>query len=138
MNRLFAALAFAAVATAAHAQLGPPNPDVDRDGKVTFDEFKKVSAGGMFERLDANNDGKITRTELNTVLDRFAALAPEGAKARMTARFDQDDANKDGVLTRAEAEAAAKPRFLAADSNHDGWLSKGELLTLRQGRRGPG
>jgi hypothetical protein len=42
------------------------------------------------------------------------------------------DANKDGAVTKAEFEAASKARFDRADTNHDGWLSKGELILMRQ------
>lgn len=34
------------------------------------------------------------------------------------------------------AHAAGKRRFDEADTNHDGWLSKDELLTMRRNRRG--
>jgi hypothetical protein len=34
------------------------------------------------------------------------------------------------------AHAAGKRRFDEADTDHDGWLSKDELLTMRQNRRG--
>ena len=48
------------------------------------------------------------------------------------------DTNKDGAVSNAEMAASIEQRFKMADTNHDGWLSKGELLMMRQRMRGPG
>ena len=48
------------------------------------------------------------------------------------------DANKDGAVTLAEMGAMTERRFTMADTNKDGWLSKGEMLMMRQRMRGPG
>ena len=59
MKRLLITVAFLAMAGSAQAQMGRgPNPDLDRDGKVTFAEFKKVQADTMLGRLDSDKDGK--------------------------------------------------------------------------------
>ena len=52
--------------------------------------------------------------------------------------FRVNDLNGDGAVTKAEMEKALEQRFQAADTNHDGWLSKGELIMMRQRARGPG
>lgn len=39
-----------------------PNPDADGNGTVSRAEFTAMGAG-MFERLDANNDGRVTQEE---------------------------------------------------------------------------
>jgi hypothetical protein len=39
-------------------------------------------------------------------------------------------------MTRHLFSDATERPLARADSNHDGWLSKGELLTMRQNRRG--
>lgn len=132
MKRLLLAAGFFFLAATAQAQMGqPPNPDLDRDGKVTFEEFRKVQADAMLARMDANRDGKIARSEMK---GRDGA-APAGRRQlmadRMWARMDGD---KDGFLSRREIEGVAKHRFERADTNKDGWLSKGEILTLRQNR----
>lgn len=140
MNRILLAAAFAAIATAATAQpqagREPPNPDTDRDGKVTLAEFKAAQAdrqGRIFARLDANKDGKLTQAEIDAGAKR-AEVVGRGGGGGMLMRLD---ANKDGVVTKDEMAAMSDRRFQMADSNKDGWLSKGELLTMRQ-RRGPG
>jgi len=161
MKRILIAAGLMLVAGAAHAQKGPPpggpgmmhggphgpggpggpgrmDPDLNHDGKVTFEEFKTASADRMLHRFDANHDGKISKAEIKAVIDRMAGFGPPDAAQRMNQRFAKEDTNHDGVLTRAEIEAGARKRFNAADTNHDGWLSRDELLTLRQNRRGPG
>lgn len=128
MKRLLLAVGLMCVAGAAQAQMRPSmNPDADGDGKVSFAEFKASQADAMLARLDANKDGKITKDEASSMGGRRG----EGFIARI---FDRADANNDRVLTRAELEAGAKRRFDAADNNKDGWLSGGELASMRQNR----
>jgi Ca2+-binding EF-hand superfamily protein len=139
-----AALLAAAAPWSALAQPGPdgrrpPNPDTDKDGKVTLAEFKASQAerqNRMFARMDMNKDGKITQAEMDAA--RKAAEAsgrgpPGGGAGGMLARLDT---NKDGALSKAEMGAMTEQRFKRADTNNDGWLSKGELLMMRQGMRG--
>lgn len=143
MNRILLAAAFAAIATIAQAQPAPgrepPNPDTDRDGKVTLAEFKAVQGdrqGRMFGRMDANKDGKLTQAEMDAAAKRAEAAGRGGpGGGGMLMRLD---ANKDGAVTKAEMATMTQRRFEMADTNKDGWLSKGELLMMRQRMRGPG
>jgi hypothetical protein len=140
---LIAAAALSLMGAAAHAQdrPQPPNPDANHDGKVTWAEFKATSAersGRMFARMDLNHDGKITAAEMEAARKAREAAGgmprgPGGGGGFMM----RLDANHDGVITKAEMEAGAKARFDAADTNHDGWLSKGELILMRQRMGGP-
>jgi len=81
--------------------------DADGDGIVTREEMiaghsamaaerATKRAGEMFDRMDADGDGKVTVAE--------AMTAPRGRG--MDAMFDPIDADGDGVITKAEAEAA--------------------------------
>lgn len=144
------------LASAAHAQpagpmggpMGgmrqPPNFDLDHDGKVTLAEFRKVEnerIDRMFARLDANHDGKITRQELEAGRQRMMAMRGGQMGAGPMAGdgfFRINDLNGDGAVTKAEMQTALEQRFKMADTNHDGWLSKGELIMMRQRARGPG
>ena len=135
MKRLLLSAVLMAMAGSAHAQMGKPaDLDLDRDGKVTFAEFKKVQADRMLGRLDANKDGKIAKSESKAMEDLAARFGGADGAKRVALMWSMGDANKDGLLSRAELEAGSKRRFDAGDTNHDGWLSKGELLTMRQNR----
>ena len=78
-------------------------------------------AAHLFERMDTNADGQVTRQE-----------ADEGAQ-RLFASFDR---NADGAVTREEADAGAKAlrlealaaRFAKLDENKDGKLSGAEAM----------
>lgn len=134
-HALAAAVCLAAIAGAAQAQMmRAPNPDLNKDGKVTSAEFRKSQADAMLGRLDADKDGKITRAEVKTMADRAKAMGRPEAGQRVDGMFARLDANKDGAATRAEIEAGAAMRFKAADANADGWLSQSELAAARPAR----
>lgn len=76
--------------------------------------------GFMFEKMDANKDGAVTKTELT---------------AHVESKMKESDANGDGRITRAEHDAAMqarraafqKARFKAMDSDGDGLISEQEF-----------
>lgn len=133
---LAAALTLSLVAGAAQAQMmgRGPNPDLDRDGRVTLVEFRRVQADAMLDRLDADGDGKVSRAEMKAMEDRARTFRGEAGAQRVAALWTVADADRNGAITRAEIEARAATRFAAGDINRDGWLSKGELTTMRQNR----
>lgn len=150
--------------------------DADRDGYVTRGEVEAMhrkfagsigkageirqrlrehgvlfgDRGAMFDRLDANHDGSISRQEFmasqprigepRVLVMRGGAGAPEmpgmdhmrmmhmhGAGMGFGGHlFDMADANHDGRVSLAEAEAAALAHFDRADLNHDGKITPQE------------
>jgi EF hand len=127
------------VGSPALAQMGPPNPDTDRDGRVTWPEYKLMAGRQTIEMLDKNKDGRVGKPEMQAILDTVKLLAGPSVVSRIMGRFDRDDQNKDGFLSLAEAEGAAKTRFDGADLNSDGWLSKAERKSMqRTSRAGSG
>jgi Ca2+-binding EF-hand superfamily protein len=133
--------------------------DTNRDGFLTKAETDAAAetmharkgqkleqrGGAMFDRLDSNHDGSITRPEAETAI---AAHQAQGAKAgRPAPSWDKLagrlDSNKDGAISRSEFEAAHAKRseraaehggkgmhgamagrmFDTADANKDGRVS---------------
>lgn len=71
-------------------QPGASTPDTDAEHRPTT----TLMDGRVFQRLDANGDGRLTREEAR--IDHA-----------VTAAFDTMDANGDGVITREEAQQFA-------------------------------
>ena len=83
----------------------------------------------MFERLDSNRDGAITKAEAEAAkgargqwagrrLRQGGALG--GQLANRGAMFDRLDVNHDGAISRAEFDAAHARRMSRVDTNGDG------------------
>jgi len=78
--------------------------DANKDGKVSFEEFKearKAYAKKKFDRMDVNGDGFITKD------DKKVSYKHSASKF-----FDKADSNKDGLLSKEE--------FMAAKKHHRG------------------
>ena len=78
-------------------------------------------------RLDTNQDGRISRAEVTAGQARFAE------------RFDAMDVNKDGFIDKADRELRIKQRtdawFAAADTDKDGKLSRAEFDAAKEKQR---
>jgi hypothetical protein len=156
--------------------------DTNRDGYITKEEIeafhqKMVGAMGMagdvdkrlaergimmgdrgavFDKLDTNHDGSISRQEFmaaqqireqRMIIMREHAGGTPGAPGEPGKRmhmhgagmgmgfgrlFDIADANHDGRVSLAEAQAAALAHFDKADLNHDGRLTPDERRQAHQ------
>ncbi|MDQ6997149.1 MAG: EF-hand domain-containing protein [Mariprofundus sp.] len=81
------------------------NMDANKDGKVSFGEFKEARnayAQKKFDRMDTNGDGFIGKD------DKKMAYKYHAGKF-----FDKADSNKDGLLSKEE--------FMAAKKHHRGY-----------------
>ena len=116
MRTLFVAIALGAtiVGTQVAAQ--------DRGGFMQQDMTRAQAqqmADNIFQRLDANHDGVVTRQEAEQAAAQFGgrgermidrmfgdaqSLSLQQAEAQALARFDRDDLNHDGVVTSAERQ----------------------------------
>jgi Ca2+-binding EF-hand superfamily protein len=103
--------------------------------------------GRMFERLDANKDGKVTTAEATTLWkQKFAeldknkdnVLSAEEIKAGKGRRLKHADANHDGKVTLAEAQAKATEMFQRFDKNEDNVLTRDEMPAGRGKGHGRG
>jgi hypothetical protein len=112
---LFLLLATAASAQTA-ADLAFQKYDADQDGKVTSSELSQVS---VFKRFDLNSDGHITLEETRSVMggsETSSSMPTDLNQGRkLWQRLDQ---NKDGKLTRDEVPQSTV--FARFDLNNDG------------------
>ena len=73
----------------------------------------KKAAEVMFDKLDRDHDGTLTRREL---------------RGRLSAKeFAVADTDKDGTISKDEYFAIVEQRFKAADTANDGTLTRREL-----------
>ncbi|MCX8065032.1 MAG: EF-hand domain-containing protein [Candidatus Hydrogenedentes bacterium] len=96
--------------------------DKDNDGEVTFDELRTVRPNMTEERfkfMDVNNDGVITREDL----EKWREKAKE--------KFQEADVDKDGKVSREEIRRVfprmSDEAFQRKDLNGDGFLTPDEL-----------
>ena len=95
--------------------------DANNDGMISREEWR--GRPKAFDRLDKNKDGMISREE----------LAVSGDDQRM-GRIRQLDLNNDKQISRDEWKGSAET-FNRLDINGDGVITKEELRALRQNRR---
>lgn len=115
--------------------------DVNKDGKL--DEADRGAhhqqmAAGMFDRVDTDRNGSISREEWNAGAARLAEAHRPGderghmLKMRRPAMLPMGaDADGDQAVTLKEFEAQALQRFDAADADGNGALSPGERQAAR-------
>jgi Ca2+-binding EF-hand superfamily protein len=82
----------------------------------------------LFDRLDTNRDGFLSRAEL----EPLGIVSPAAHVESATAMFDRLDTNRDGFLSPAEAGTHFAPipggSFAGFDVNRDGFLSRSEAM----------
>jgi Ca2+-binding EF-hand superfamily protein len=107
--------------------------DANKDGRLSREETRLPSA--WFEKADGNKDGALTQAELANA--RHHADKPAGRRGGKFQRFDQ---NADGKVELQELRTAAANQFAQLDKNKDGNLTSDEFRAQRHGkhRRGPG
>jgi len=98
--------------------------DADGDGRISRSEFV-AGKHDKIQRADTNKDGVVTP-------DEAAVTKPEkkhwwSSSDKPPGQMNKADVNNDGQVTQAEASAAAEAAFDKIDTNADGFISAGEL-----------
>ena len=103
--------------------------DTNNDGKVTYAEFDAGFVAAIFDTYNLNGTGAITKTEWNEV--------EKAHQDEAAATFRALDLNHDGKITREELNTHGKRRdatvrrlFNAIDKNHDGVLTLEEAQSF--------
>jgi Ca2+-binding EF-hand superfamily protein len=107
--------------------------------------------GNLCAKNDLNQDGKLTRAELDKAVavqfqdaGRGSSLTPDQFYAINVARFRDEagrmftraDTDRDGKLTLSEFAAREEKLFARLDKNHDGVITRDELASRRGQPRG--
>lgn len=123
--------------------------DTDRDGSVTADERRAAMhvrmaarADARFDRLDADDNGAVTRAEFDAARESGREARAEGGSRPMHAR-GRPGRGHDGMagpnarapVVIADARARAEQTFSRLDSDQDGFVTAAEHRTARQGMR---
>ena len=123
------------MAQAAGAPAAQPNAAPQPPAAITRAQIQ-AQAKAVFDRVDANKDGKVDRAEADRV--RAAALAQlktrrEQAQAEA---FGKLDTNKDGNISRQEFSAATAPKdpqdnwFTSNDTDKNGAVVLSEMTAV--------
>lgn len=141
---IFALLAGTVMAGATFAQDAPANPilrlDQNDDGQISREEMQAMGQNPM-ARADANGDGTVSRDEVvSAAVERATERATERAGA-MFDRFDEDNNGEIAVENLPQPRGAhgdrAEQLFDRFDADGDGTLSAEEISQIPpMGRRG--
>lgn len=142
--------------------MGRQNYDMGHDRMTPAGMRPRMDPNAMFDTMDANRDGNISRSEFLAFHAAHGPHGPGGPMAHGEAMpmagpdagprpmrprhagmgmgfggrwFDRVDADHDGRVSLAEAQRAGMALFDRLDANHDGTISPDERAAARQGLR---
>jgi Ca2+-binding EF-hand superfamily protein len=104
--------------------------DKNNDGQISRNEWTRKPK--MFEMLDADANGMLTKEELSAAASQSRNRRQERDAGRKLA--EKLDKNNDGQISRDEWTRKEKT-FDLLDANKDGILSKEELQQARERRK---
>ena len=117
--------------------------DVDHDGSVSADERRAAAevrrasrADGRFDRLDADDDGVISKAEFDARREsRAEARADRGPRRAHRGPARAGRMADRGPVVIAEAQARAEAGFARMDADSDGYITAAERQAARADRR---
>ena len=86
----------------------------------------------MFEKMDANGDGRVTAAEMTAAHQKITGKKPEKGEMTAVEKIKTMDTNGDSVLTVEEYAAGSQWMFQQMDTDHDGYLTKAEVKAGHQ------
>ena len=138
MNKILARLAVAAavISTPALAQEGARGGGYMQKDQTRAEAQQRADM--LFQMLDANKDGTVTKAEADESVAQFEAARGDDDGGRGAGRMQRMIGQAFGTaqsLTLQQFEAQALARFDAADINHDGTVTAAERQQLRAQRQ---
>ena len=118
-----AGVAVAKAGKSHHAQERFTEIDANGDGKITRTEGQAHN-DARFAKADTNADGALTAAEIKAAM---MAQMSKRLDKRIAKHMDRADTNKDGVISSTEARAAGDMRFDRMDKNKDGVVELAEI-----------
>jgi Ca2+-binding EF-hand superfamily protein len=101
--------------------------DANADGKISVAEHA-ATAKAMFEKMDADHDGSVTEKEMTAAHQKITGQKPGAGEMSAADKIKAVDTNGDGKLTAEEHQAGSKMMFEKMDADHDGFLTKAEMV----------
>jgi Ca2+-binding EF-hand superfamily protein len=100
--------------------------DTDKNGRITMAEHT-MGAKKMFEKIDADYDGRVTATEMDAAhKDMPSAHSSKPVKSSAN-KIKTIDTDSDGVISAEEHEKGSQKMFSQLDKNEDGNLTQAEI-----------
>ena len=137
-----AAAVVAALSTQVSAQQSAPAPMQQqgnlRGNWLQADQTRQQAqqrADMMFQRLDANHDGTVTRQEAEQAAGQMGQGGEGGRGGRFAARMMDRLFSQGDSVTLAQFQAQALARFDRQDLNHDGTVTGDERQQARAARQ---
>jgi hypothetical protein len=115
--------------------------DLDKDGKVGWEEYQKVRSG--FAALDVDRDGAITQADMTKIAERRQKRMQQEMQRRMVRRMHHAWRGRGfgfpGMQPGGFGRGAPGHGALAPPSGPQGWRPMGPMPPRGRGmRRGPG
>jgi hypothetical protein len=139
MNTLFVTIALGAAVIAAPALAQAPGGGGGYGQRDQTRAEAQQRADMLFQMLDGNKDGTVTRAEAEQALAQFQAAqggegGQGGGRGRMMQRMIEQAFATSPSMTQQQLEAMALSRFDAQDLNHDGTVTAAERQQLHDQR----